>query len=107
MTEFEKKLEALGVLDKFEANLEASSGFLMGLFKALDRNVSAKNSFAEFVKMLYEVSPDDAMDGAFKWEDTPEGPKFWSTVRELVKFDLEMLSPELLHVCCINFASLN
>lgn len=107
MAKFEKKLETLGVLDKFEANLEKSSGFLMGPFKALGHNVRAKNDFAEFVKMLCEISPGYAMSGAFKWEDTPEGPAFWYIVSELVEYDIEMLSPELLHTCCVRYKALN
>ena len=91
MTELEKKLEALGVLDKFEANLtKAGSTIQEGLPEEL--------SHAEFVKMMGEISPEHAINGAFRWSDTPEGIVFWHIVSELVEYDIEMLSPELLHI---------
>ena len=90
MTELEKKLKALGVLDKFEANLaEASSTMQETLPEVL--------SLAELVKMMGEVSPEHAINGAFRWDETPEGLVFWYIVSELVEYDIEMLSPELLH----------
>ena len=101
MTEFEKKLEALGVLDKFEANLEVSSKMVQ------EKGLLEGQSHAEFVKMLGEISPGYAISGAFRWSSTSEGIIFWKIVSELVEYDIEMLSPELLHICCARYKALN
>ena len=90
MTELEKKLEALGVLDKFEANLAKAS--------TIQESLPEELSHAEFVKTMGEVSPELAIGGAFRWSDTPEGAIFWHIVSELVEYDIEMLSPELLYI---------
>ena len=101
MTEFEKKLEALGVLDKFEANLEEASKMVQ------EKGLLEGQGHAEFVKMLCEISPGYAIGGAFRWSGTPEGIIFWKIVSELVEYDIEMLSPELLHICCAIYKTLN
>ena len=103
MTELEKKLEALDVLDKFKANLEKTSSAVREAHEGL----LEEQTFEEFVKMLGEISPGYAMSGAFRWPDTPEGTIFWKIVSELVEYDIEMLSPELLHICCTRYEALN
>ena len=103
MSELEEKLKVLGVLDKFEANLEKTSKIVQERREDLPEVLS----FDEFIKMLCEISPKDAMGGAFRWSDTPEGPIFWRIVSELVEYDIEMLSPELLHICCAIYKTLN
>ena len=102
MTEFEKKLKVLGVLDKFEANLEEASKMVQETGEGLLEG----QSHAEFVKMLCEISPGYAISGAFRWSGTPEGFVFWRIVAELVTYSTEMLSPELLHVCCARYKAL-
>ena len=104
MTELEKKLEALGVLDKFEANLQKTSDLLQAISEPLE---PAEKTFAEFIKMLYEISPEDALDGAFKWDTSPEGPAFWQVVSVLAELDIDVLSPELLNFCYAKYVSLN
>ena len=68
MTEFEKKLEALGVLDKFEANLEKSN--------------EVHGFSADFVAkaMSRKANNPSRLLSAFTWNDTPEGFRFWMDV---------------------------
>ena len=105
MEKFKEKLKALGVLDKFEANLEKSSDIIRETCGLV--SIPEGQSYADFIKMLCEISPKEAMDGAFRWDETPEGPIFWRIVAELVKFDLEMLSPELLRFTYTKYMALN
>ena len=101
MEKFKEKLKALGVLDKFEANLEKASSTVQ------EKGLLEGQSHAEFVEMLCEISPGYAMSGAFRWSDTPEGIIFWKIVSELVEYDIEMLSPKLLRICCARYKALN
>ena len=101
MEKFKEKLKALGVLDKFEANLEEASKLVQ------EKGLLEGQSHAEFVKMLCEISPGYAISGAFRWSSTSEGVVFWRIVSELVEYDIEMLSPELLHICCDIYKALN
>ena len=68
MTEFEKKLKALGVLDKFEANLEKSNEV-----HGFDADFIAKT-------MSSKANNPSRLLGAFEWNDTPEGFRFWMDV---------------------------
>lgn len=105
MTELEKKLEALGVLDKFEANLEKSSDIIREITGVV--SMPEGQSYTDFIKMLCEVSPEHAIKGAFRWSNTPEGSIFWRIVSKLVEYDLEMLSPELLHFTYTKYLASN
>lgn len=101
MTELERKLKELGVLEQFEANLQRTSDALHELD---GRSII---NYAEFIRALYDVNPEAALGGAFKWDNTPEGPLFWRIVSELTTFDIEVLSPGLLHFCYSKYVSLN
>lgn len=68
MTELEKKLAELGVLDKFEANLEKSNEV-----HGFDADFIAKS-------MAREADNPSKLLGAFSWNDTPEGFRFWMDV---------------------------
>ena len=103
MSELEEKLKVLGVLDKFEANLKKSSKMVQETCEGLLEG----QSYAEFVKILREMSPGFAMGGAFRWDETPEGYIFWRIVSELVTYDIEMLSPELLRFTYTKYMALN
>ena len=68
MTEFKEKLAELGVLDKFEANLEKSNEV-----HGFDADFIAK-------AMSREANNPSRLLSAFKWNDTPEGFQFWIDV---------------------------
>lgn len=105
MTEFEKKLEALGVLDKFEANLEVSSKMVQEICGVA--SMPEGQSYTDFIKMLCEINPKDAVGSAFMWDETPEGHIFWRIVAVLVTYSIEMLSPELLRFTYTKYMALN
>ena len=68
MTEFKEKLAELGVLDKFEANLEKSNEV-----HGFDADFIAKS-------LASKTDNPSKLLGAFKWNDTPEGFQFWIDV---------------------------
>ena len=105
MTELEEKLKALGVLDKFEANLEVSSKMVQEICGVA--SMPEGKSYTDFIKMLCEINPKDAMGSAFRWDETPEGSIFWRIVAELVTYSIEMLSPELLRFTYTKYMALN
>ena len=57
--------------------------------------------------MLSETNPEAALDGAFKWDTSPEGLAFWQVVSVLAELDIDVLSPELLNFCYAKYVSLN
>ena len=101
MTELERKLKKLGVLEQFEAHLQRTSDALHELD---GRSII---NYAEFIRALYDVDPEAALEGAFKWDNTPEGFIFWQTVSALATLEEEALSPELLHFYYSTYVSLN
>lgn len=68
MEKFKEKLADLGVLDKFEANLEKSNEV-----HGFDADFIAKD-------MASKADNASKLLGAFIWNDTPEGFTFWLDV---------------------------
>ena len=70
MTELEKKLKALGVLDKFEANLENWER----------THAPDEDEVYEWPDISTVQKDSDKLMSAFGWAETPEGPVFWLEV---------------------------
>ena len=68
MEKFKERLAELGVLDKFEANLDKSNEV-----HGFDADFIAKD-------MASKTDNPSKLLGAFKWNDTPEGFRFWLDV---------------------------
>ena len=73
---FKEKLKELGVLDKFEANLEKSN----------EANGFDPDLITE--EMSMRISKARKLMWAFKWDDTPEGFDFWLKVYDKLEANL-------------------
>ena len=83
MEKFKEKLAELGVLEKFEANLERSN----------EVNGFDADSVIEYIS----TRPGNArkLRCAFKWGLTPEGFNFWAAMYDILNyFDEREANPE-------------